>query len=154
MGLILALFTLLVILPCLISVDAGPNSIQPLIDLKPPREGCLVNLLVESSETCDWCDGVANKLTGMLAENYVQMTEMTLRPYGKNYAAAWRWELDYKGTCFVNWLIVGDFKGLDKIFNPKQLSAIRAKDWFIYIQVSPVDDKIYRIYLHAFLYIL
>ena len=160
MGL-LALSLLLVILPsCLLSVNARRNllwnnepppdpfaswiaedeeyhdnvqKVTSLDQFKPPRPGCVVNLIAEHFSTCLWCDQMATKLYEMLQSNYVPIVEYTMKHLlSSNFV----WNQNYKGTCFVNWLIVDNFEGLKKIFNPAQLKKIRTKDWFIFVKVS------------------
>jgi hypothetical protein len=127
MGLRVHFWFLLVFLPCLISVDASHDTVKhvtSLAEFVPPRAGCVVNLIVEHFRTCWWCYELGNELSGILAKNYVPTTDFTPQSLvtKKTY-----YENDLKGTCSVNWLIVDNFQGLNKIFNINQLSNIRTK---------------------------
>jgi len=134
MGFLALFLTLVVILPCLITANIKHHSVKHLTGLeqfKPPHQGCKVNLIVESIQTCPWCDEMANHLFALLVNNYVPVLEYTPQSLIKRTQVATM----EKGTCFANWLIIDNFNGLQHIFNDRQLSRINTKNWFVYIKV-------------------
>ena len=141
MGL-LARLLMLVIVPCLISVHGGRDHnavVQKITGIEqfvPPPEGCRAWVTLDASKSCTWCQKMFRSLLGALIRTYHPI-EHFYSPAAL-VASHKTKHRDMKGTCFVNYLVTDNYKGLGQIFNPEALSKIRTKDWIIFDEVSRI----------------
>ena len=136
----LALFLMvIVIVPCLISVhgrgshNAVVQKIAGIEQFVPPPEGCVAWVTLDASKGCTWCQSMFRQLLQALIRSYHPI-EHFYSPAAL-VASHNSKHRDMKGTCFVNYLVTNNYKGLGQIFNPTALSKIRTKNWIVFIEV-------------------
>ena len=135
------LFLMVIIVPCLISAQGGHNAVVQKIagieQFVPPREGCVGWVTLDASKDCKWCREMFRQVLGALHKTY-HSTEHFYSPAAlvASHNPPQSYRRDMKGTCFINYLITDNYKGLGQIFNPQALKKIRTKNWVVFIQVS------------------
>ncbi len=125
------------VVPCILS--ANQISYQHRVtfgQLTPTEEGCKIFIwFVDTSKKCIWCEFIFNSLIRVLTNQfnpsmiYKASTHFTR---AKDFGT-------YKGTCFVNYVIVNpyQFPNINGIsWSIETISSFEVADWFIFIQVS------------------